>query len=293
MNRVLILLITFTFLSCEKDNNDVFKINNNSLKHAELSFKLEEPDIILNELAKGELDRNIHSVLKEMFDEFPEPAERYWEFDYLSNSDQVSEMRYFQTSQITTYKFYYNGKREIDSIVSNKLGDYPKRHYTFNYNDNGLLKSIYMDSEYSIEENYFGYYPNGKIKEIYNDFRSRGDKPSFNVQKLYYDLTFTNIVKVEHIGSSNYHYTYKYFYDTNKNPYKNFFVAVSVFLPHIGSAYISKNNVIKMIEKNQNNIYGNEFSYEYLFNFSNSGELETYSDKDENKLPYILYTVNQ
>ena len=165
--------------------------------------------------------------------------------------------------------------------------------YTFNYEPNGLLKSIYMDNDFFVEENYFGYYQNGKIKEIYSDHRNGGTEPGFGVQRFYYDSTFTNVIKVEHISSSNSRYTYQYFYDDSINPFKDVFIAASVFMPYIGPAYLSENNVIKVIEKNENNIYGNEFEYEYLFNYANINKLDSYSDKDETKVPYILYSINQ
>jgi hypothetical protein len=301
MKRILIVSVLLILASCNKDDNTVLEIDNNSLNHAELGFELDEPDIILNELAFGKLDRNINSVLRQMFDNFPEPVEKYWGFDYIENSDRISKMTFYSPHysdcEKDIFQFYYNSQNLIKTVTSTRTNLCNVfeviKTYTFNYNQNGLLKSVYMDNDYFVEENYFSYYPNGKIKEIYNDFRNGGTEPDFGVQKFYYDSTYTNVIKVEHTRGFNYSYTYQYFYDNKINPYKDFFIAVSVFMPYIGPSYLSGNNVIKMIEKNENNIYGNEFTYEYLFNYSNINQLESYSDKDEAKFPYILYSINQ
>jgi len=300
MYKILLVFIVFILVSCEKENKD-FGINNSALNHAELGFEVDEPDTILNELARGKLDQNITSVLKQIHDNFPEPAERYWKFEYVENSDRIDKMTYYLPHYVAceknNYQFYYNEKKLIDSVISNRKNlfkdDNYRRKYTFNYNEQGLLKSIFMDNESFVEENFFSYYPNGKVKAIYNDFRGRGTEIGFNVQEFYYDSSFKNVVKVEHRGSTGSHYTYKYFYDEKVNPFKDYFIAVSVSMPHIGPAYLSENNVKKVIEKNQNNIHDNEFTYEYDFNFSNSDILESYSDKDVEASRFILYATNR
>lgn len=300
MKKISVLLLFVICFSCEKntlEDDNYWNVYNSPLTHAELEFELDEPEIILNDLAKGELDRNVNSVLRQMFDNYPNPAEKYWKFEYLDNSDRVSKMIFYlphYACEKETFSFYYNQENLIDSVISKRVNLCQEfevlKVYVFNYNEKGLLKSIYMDNESFVEENYFGYYPNGKIKEIYNDYRGRGRGPNFGVQKFIYDSTFENIIQVDNIRPPNYHYTYQYFYDSNENPYKNFFIAVSVFMPKIGPNYLSRNNVIKIIEKNQPN--GHEFTFEYLFNFSETGNLETYSDMDESKNPYVLYRVN-
>ncbi len=300
--RIIIPILCFILIcSCTIDKEQDDSLNEVRLEHFELGFELDEPDTILNDLAKGSLDRRIYAILKQSFDNFPEPAERYWEFKYLPESDRVSEMIFYLphygNCEQTKYKFYYNSENLIDSVVlkrTNVCNEFEvDRLYTFNYNEKGLLKSIFMDNEYSLEQNYFGYYPNGKVKEIYNNYTNRGTwEPSFIVQKFYYDSNFKNVIKVEHIAPGNYyHYTYQYFYDSEENPFKDFFIAVSVFLPRIGPSYLSENNVIKMIKKSEINNSGYTFPYEYNFNFLDN-TLNTYSDKDEDKFPYIFYTVN-
>lgn len=286
-------------ISCTKQNEEEDLIQERDLEHFELGFELDEPDTILNNLAKGKLDKNIQAVLRQHHDNFPEPVERYWEFHYLPNSDKISEMifyslHYGQCEQ-TNYKFHYSQNELIDSIILKRVNVCNEfevdRIYSFNYNDEGLLKSVFMDNEFSMEENYFGYYPNGRVKEIYNDYRNKGNwEPSFAVQKFFYDESFSNVIRHENIGISS-HYTYQYFYDERKNPFKDFYIAASVFLPIIGPAYLSENNVIKMITKNEFNITGNSYPYEYYFNFENN-KLDSYSDKDVDKMPYIFFEVN-
>ncbi|MBC3847537.1 hypothetical protein H8K90_14160 [Winogradskyella echinorum] len=293
MKKTFTILILITFFSCEKD--DGFKsieIDNSPLTHAELGFELDEPDIILNELSKGKLDKQINSILLVMY----ENTYRKWEFEYIDNSDILSKMIFYlphyQGCEQNIYEFSYNENNLIDKVIStreNVCNEYEViKTYTFNYNDNGLLKSVFMDNESFVEENYFGYYPNGKIKEIYSDHRGRGVEPSFGVQKFTYNDSFTNVIEVESIGAST-HYTYKYFYDNNTNPYKDFFIASSVFMPFIGPAYLSENNVIEMIEKNENNIHNQEFSTEFIFNYSNSNSLINYSYLDNER----VFNINQ
>jgi hypothetical protein len=299
MKYIITLLYIVVLCSCTLIDEPAEEISR-ELEHFELGFELDEPEVILNELAKGSLDRNIHGILRQHFDEFPEPVEQYWEFHYLPNSDRVSKMIYYSIHygqcEQTYYDFHYNGEELLDSVVlkrENVCQDFEvDRVYTFNYSEEGLLKSVFMDNEYSLEQNYFGYYPNGKVKEIYSNYTNLGTwEPYFGVQKFSYDSTFSNVTRVEQIAHSNSHYSYEYFYDTEVNPFKDFFIAASVFMPHIGPAYLSNNNVIKMIKKNEGNITGHSFPYEYIFNFSDN-VLDTYSDKEEDKMPYLLYTVN-
>ena len=146
-----------------------------------------------------------------------------------------------------------------------------------------------MDNESFVEENYFGYYPNGKVKEIYNNHMGRGDEVRFGHQKFEYDSSFRNVVKLEHTSGDNYHYTYKYSYDDKVNPFKDFFIAASVFMPFIGPAYLSENNVIEVIEKNEMNIHNQEFTTEFIFNYSSNNSLIEYYYADNER----LYSVNR
>lgn len=58
MKKILSIIILTTLLSCSKENEyNSIEIDNSPLEHAELGFELDEPNIILNELSKGELNR--------------------------------------------------------------------------------------------------------------------------------------------------------------------------------------------------------------------------------------------
>lgn len=287
--KKLLLFVLLVVISCDKDDNNI----KNPLVHYELGFELDEPDIILNEIAKGELDKSINSILLLMYGN----TERKWEFEYIENTDKISKMIYYkphyQACEKDVFQFYYNSQNLIDSVVSkrkNYCNEFEViRTYTFNYNNNGLLKSVFMDDKYSVSENYFGYYPNGKIKEIYNSVRDTYGISNLGIQKFKYNDSFTNVTEVEHISGSNYHYIYKYYYDNNQNPFKSTFIYSGVFMPHIGPAYLSENNVITMIERNVNNINGYEFTNDYLFNYSNENTLLNYHYSNNER----VYTINQ
>lgn len=275
-------MILSIFLSCENDDEkNVFGANNSSVSHTELGFELDEPNLILNEIAKGKLKNSINSVLLVMYGN----TERKWEFEYIGNTDVISKMIFYlphyKNCEQEVFEFSYNSINLIDKVVSTRINfcnEYKViKVYTFNYNEDGLLKSIFMDNEYAVEENYFGYYPNGKIKEIYNDYRSSGSGVNFGVQKFYYDSLFKNVIKVDHLSGLNYHYIYEYSYDNNSNPYKDVFIAVSVFMPFIGPAYLSENNVTSMVTKNGTVDNGFEIMTEFQFNYSKNNNLLNYS----------------
>jgi len=301
MKRILILVILTVFFGCGKDDaGESIEIDENPLTHAELGFELDEPETVKNDIAKGIFDKNIHNVLLQIFDYIPELAEQYWEFEYIEGTDRVSKMTFYlphnSGCQKDVFVFQYNLENLVKSIVYTKANHCNElefiKTYTFNYNEYGLLKSIFMDSEYFVEENYFGYYPNGKTKEIYNDHRDRSDDVIFGHQIFYYDSSFSNVIRIEHTSGTDYSYTYEFFYDDQVNPYKDLFIAVSVYMPYIGPAYLSENNVIKIIERNEMNLNGDELTSEYLFNFSELNILQSYSDKDDD-FPYFLYSTNQ
>lgn len=67
------------------------------------------------------------------------------------------------------------------------------------------------------------------------------------------------------------------------------FIATSVFMPYIGPAYLSENNVIKVLEKNENNIYNQEFWTEFVFNYSNVNLLMNYFNSNNE----VVYSINQ
>ena len=60
-------------------------------------------------------------------------------------------------------------------------------------------------------------------------------------------------------------------------------------MPYIGPAYLSENNVIKVLEKNENNIYNQEFWTEFVFNYSNVNLLMNYFNSNNE----VVYSINQ
>lgn len=297
---VLLSLLAFGLFSCkEKSEDDISKLKH--LNHAELGFELPEPNIILNEMAKGEVKRNIYSVLQQSYWNSNLSNENYWGFEYVENSDRVSQMTFYKPHysgcEQDKFKFYYNSKNFIDSVVSKRVncgGFTVNKKYTFNYNKKGLLKSIFMDNPFFLEVNYIGYYPNGKLKEIYNSHYGRGDTPHFGHQTFYYDESYTNVIRVTNIHKSvNSSYSYNYSHDNTKNPFKSFFIAVSVLRPALGfGAFLSENNVIKLTEKNELNIHGVSSNYDCVFDFTNNGKLNNYKQLSVNAGDYVFYKIN-
>lgn len=292
MRKLLFISTLIIFIGCEKDDNEIIKIDNSPLTHAELGFELDEPNVILNELAKGELDKSINSIFLLMYGN----TERKWEFEYIDNTDKVSKMIYYlphyQYCEKNIYQFHYNNENFIEQVISTRknlcLEFEAVKTYTFNYNENGLLKSIFLDSEFMFQEYYIGYYHNGKVKEIWFNSRRRGDEVDFSNTKYFYDEDFKNVIRLERQSSSQ-SYTYTYTYDDKKNPFKNYFISLVVFMPYVGPAYLSENNVSSLTEKNNNNIHNQEFTYYYSFEYSDSNKLESYRDMENER----VYTINQ
>lgn len=292
MKKILIITVLFILISCERENSEIFEINSSPLSHAELGYELDEPNVILNELSQGEFDASITSILLLMYGN----TERKWEFEYLDYTDKVSKMTFYlphyQGCEKNIYQIQYNSENFIKKIISTRTNVCNEfvvvKTYTYQYNENGLLKSIFMDDEFTVQENYIGYYSNGKVKEIWSDSRGRGDVVDFGVSRYFYDQDFKNINKLERVSSSQ-NYTYTYQYDSNKNPFKNYFISLGVFMPYVGPAYLSENNVSSLTEKNNNNIYNQEFTYYYSFQYSNLNELELFQDLEGER----IYRVNQ
>lgn len=292
MKKILTLLFLTILFGCDKDDGyEINEIDSNPLEHAELGFELDEPDVLLNELAKGELKNQINSILLVMYGN----TYRKWEFEYIDHTDILSKMIFYlphyQGCEKNIYTFTHNEQNLIDKIISTRKNfclEYEViKTYTFNYNENGLLKSVFMDNEFFVEENYFGYYPNGKIKEIYNDHRGRGVDPSFNVQKFFYDNSFRNVERIEHTVNSNYLHIYEYSYDDKENPFKNVFIATSVFMPFIGPAHLSVNNVESITENRFSNTNDNEFTYPCDFQYSLTDNLILYQNTEDERVFYV------
>lgn len=292
MKKILLILILGVLVGCEKDDENNLDVNNGSLNHAELGFELDEPNVILNELSKGNLDNTINSIFLVMYGN----THRKWEFEYLDNTNIVDKMTFYlphyQGCEKNIYQFNYNSSQNIETVVSTRTNICNEfeviKNYSFNYNQNGLLKSIFMDNEFTVQEYYIGYYPNGKVKEIWWDSRGAGDEVDFGVKRYFYDENFKNVIRTEQQNGGQ-DYTYWYEYDDNLNPFKGFFIAYGIFLPYVGSAYLSENNAISVTEKNNNNIHNQQFTYPHLFEYSNNGNLIRYRDIEDER----VYHINQ
>ncbi|WP_299365962.1 hypothetical protein [Winogradskyella sp.] len=292
MKKILFILILTILVGCEKDDGNDLIGNNGSLNHAELGFELDEPDVILNELSKGNLDSTINSIFLVMYGN----TYRKWEFEYLENTNTVDKMTFYlphyQGCEKNIYQFNYNSSQNIETVVSTRTNTCNEfeviKSYSFNYNQNGLLKSIFMDNEFTVQEYYIGYYPNGKVKEIWWDSRGSGDNVDFSVQRYYYDVEYNNVVRMEKEISGNTH-IYKYEYDNRQNPFKGFFIAYGIFIPYVGHSYLSLNNVSSITENRFSNTNDNEFTYPYDFEYSPSNDLIRYRDIEDER----VYHINQ
>lgn len=288
IKRLLLIVISCMLLfSCKKEQRiEAPPLYGQKPEHVPLGFELDEPDVILKDFATGQLNADIESVVKSWQINSIRPSRHQWLFQHVQDSKKISHMSYFQPHyvhcEIENFTFIYNAKGDLDSIIK-IYDDYCipfsiKYVYTYNYNEKGLLKSIFMDCESYVEENYIGYYPNGKVKEIYHDFRGSGVDADFNVQKFYYDPTFSNVVRVERRDSHGSETTL-YTYDTSKNPFKGFFISVSTPLPNIGPAYLSENNIKSKYYVNNNNTNGVSYMTNYIYNYVD-GKLKSFSEAD-------------
>ena len=293
MKKLLLIFLLLTLINCEKDDGlNLFGTHkgNGTLKHVELGFKLDEPDVVLNELAKGNLDSSINSVFLVMYGN----TYRKWEFEYLENTNIIDKMIFYlphyQGCEKNVYQFEYNASHNIKSVVSTRTNVCNEfevvKSYIFNYNNNGLLKSIFMDSLNTLQEYYLGYYPNGRVKEIYWDSSKSGDNVDFSVQRYYYDSNFNNVIRMEKEISGNTH-IFEYKYDNKPNPYKGFFIAYGIFIPYVGPAYLSQNNVASITENRFSNTNSNKINYQYDFEYSTSHNLIRYRDIEDRHVYYL------
>lgn len=294
MKKILLFLLV-ALVSCDKEDEfNAPSSNGTELNHAPLGFELEEPTSILNELCKGNLDNSIHSIFLVMYGN----THRKWEFEYLENSDIIDKMTFYlphyQGCEQNVYQFEYNDSQNIKSVVSTRtnvcLDFVAVKNYTFNYNANGLLKSIFMRSPFTAQEYYIGYYPSGKVKEIWWDSRNLGqDGPiDFSVNKYFYDSDEKNIIRIEQEETDNIH-IYRYEYDNKPNPYKGFFIAFGIFMPYVGPAYLSENNVISITEHRFSTRNNNQFTFPHEFEYSPTNTLIRYRDLDNER----VFHVNQ
>lgn len=157
--------------------------------------KLNRPDVILNELAKGDFHNGIITSIDLVI---PASPPRQWLFEAVASTNKIHKMvllNPYYTCEDTKFTFIYNKKKLIEEIISvreNSCLDFVNKWiYTYNYEE-GLLVSItgrnYFTSagiageNYFVCDNYFSYYPNGKIATIYSTFRDVSQTGEYGFQ---------------------------------------------------------------------------------------------------------------
>ena len=138
-----LVLVLFILSSCEKEEKlRKNELNSKNLTHVELGFMLDKPEIILNELATGKLNRAIRTILQQSFNRnIANPVEHFWEFEYLASSSQVIQMTYYQPHysgcEKTVYNFEYNSDRYVSSVISTRTE--LSENYFFDYDGEYLV----------------------------------------------------------------------------------------------------------------------------------------------------------
>ncbi|GGK64086.1 hypothetical protein ACD591_01140 [Rufibacter glacialis] len=238
--------------------------------------KLERPEVILNELAKGEFHNGTISAIHLRI---PGSPPRQWVFEPdadRSKMRKVTRINPYYTCEETQYTYRYHPGGLIDEIVS--VRDDCKQYtvtwvYKYNY-EQGLLvsitgKSFYnsataKDETYYVVDNFFSYYPNGKVKDIYSSFRSAYHTWEYGFQRrtfAYDERGNITEVWVQEQTQADYHDKYTLEYDGNPNPLKGFFIVSSVqseipgvgFAPALGPRALSNNCVVSIKTEKVNN----------------------------------------
>jgi hypothetical protein len=294
-NLLPFILFALIFSSCDKDE-DINQLlipdpqNNVSLP------ELNNPDIILNDLATGEIDSRILNVRLEGDYQVP------WnlDFEYLEGSSKIHKMistnpNYY--CETTTIDYSYRSDGYINKIaletINTCLEFVVNKVFHYNY-ENGILKSITMDNESFIENTYFSYNPDGTVEKKYIDLRPKSDPvfPGYYVTKYEYDSN-KNVVSLiqESPFTNGYDQKFTFTYDNFTNPFKGFFLSQSMRKPSLGviaSAgpfFLSQNNITSTkseyinvsanptfefyftnIESDRISDYGNTFN-EYWFKY--------------------------
>jgi hypothetical protein len=269
VNKIL-LFIPLILISCS--NND---INNDSEIEQQNNIEipeLQEPDIILNEIAKGTLGDNIKSLYHQTYNR----TNLNYFFEFIENTNRIDRIIIIDPNywcEETVIQYYYHEDKLIDKIHSIKtnvcLELVVDKIYNYNYK-NGYLESIIMDNESLIEENYFSYNSNGTIDAIYSDYRSLSDfADGYSKTSYIYDEN-GNVSEMigESAHISTYDKKYSFTYDTNNNIFKGFYVIGSFYQPSFGIEsghgpfFLSGNNITSIKKEYLYN--NNEPQYEYF-----------------------------
>lgn len=272
--NIIFFLLLFLCYGCSEDNDNQ-KSATIDLNEIYKSLDLKNPDIILNEIAIGEIQplriSNILSV-----NNVNVPPFRYY-FEYLPNTNKISKLFTYNNNQcreeIST--IFYNSSNFI-SKVETLTKDFCQQNefttiYNFNYSE-GVLKSVISNNTSFIYEKYFSYYPNGKISTIYSVGKPKSDpSPTRQFIKSYftYDLN-GNVKTMENDQTDLYNIKTTYEYDNKTNPLKGFFINNIFGRPIQMAGILSENNIIATKDEYTNfpNIppINNYIQYNYMNN---------------------------
>lgn len=277
MKKIRILILLIIVISCNNDDESNIKVNQNP---SDLLVLL-DPEINLNVISTGELQKKIISITSENY--LDNPPDTY-SFEYIPNSNKISTIFYTgnNTCENETNTFFYNSENMIDRVENLKIRHCPPEFqsttvYKYNY-INGILKSVIGNNESFIYETFFSYNPNGTIKEFYTNLRPKSETIwGYNKSSLIYDANY-NVIEV--IGTDYYDSTYdsktNFEYDDQINPLKGLFVSNIFNRPLNSFNYLNSNN-IKSIKSSYLNLpIDPTFNY-YQTNFI-SDDLIHYGD---------------
>ena len=227
---------------------------------------LKRPDIILNELAKGDFHNGNITYIDT---ENSANVRREWRFQVGGNSNQINGLSMVSPPYLcekTELTFKYNSSNFIDEIVSvrtNSCLEFSSKWvYKYNYEDKLLVSIIgknYFTSStansvsFQMCENLFSYYPDGKVHEIYSRFGEVGiNNNGYQKKTLQYD-SLGNVVEVtrEEHTTSNYDEKYTFEYEDKLNPLKGIYIISSIqaelpgygYASSLGPRFLSRNCV--------------------------------------------------
>lgn len=283
MKNIPIFVLVFILCGCSK--NTVDNSNNNQTLHPQIA-NLPEPDTVLNTIASGIIKG---AQIKDITHLNYFGADYNYHFEFFENTNRIKKIIRTDPNylcQTTHINYFYTASNLIDKIKSVRINTClefeVKKVYHYNYK-NGVLKSIIMENESFIEENYFAYNLNGTVSAMYTNFRPIYE-PLYGFQKFTYTYDNHGNVKAftqEDYSDSNYDKKYTFTYDENKNIFQGFFIILSFQQPSFsfvgggGPFFLSKNNIISMKSEY---IYhpDNEPDYEYYTTNYTNGKLTEY-----------------
>lgn len=243
-----ICFATLFLTSCNKDDNQPTESNLNEIYE---SLDLKNPNIILNEIATGEVKpfkiKDIQSV-----NNLGVPPNRYY-FEYIPNSNKIYKLVTYNNNQCRreTSTLFYNFLNYISKVETLTEDFCSQEEFTtiYNYNYvNGVLKSVISNNTSFIFEKYFSYYIDGKISIIYSVVKPKSDTtPNRTFMKTYLTYDINGNVKTMD-GDQNDQYNIKttFEYDNKPNPLKGLYINNIFLSPIERLGILSENNIISI-----------------------------------------------